>query len=106
MIDAHVHLWLSQRGEVNGLPVYDLGEGRSQFGSEVRQMMPPYMTDGVNSAERVLEMMAAGASAVQVGAANLADPFSSKKIIEALPAAMERYGVSSLQDLTAAARGW
>ena len=57
MIDAHVHLWLSQRGEVNGLPVYDLGEGRSQFGSEVRQMMPPYMTDGVNSAERLLANM-------------------------------------------------
>ena len=57
MIDAHVHLWLTQRGEVNGLPVYDLGEGRSQFGSEVRQMMPPYMTDGVNSAERLLANM-------------------------------------------------
>lgn len=57
MIDAHVHLWLSQRGMVNGLLVYDLGEGRSQFGSEVRQMMPPYMTDGVNSAERLLANM-------------------------------------------------
>ncbi|MCI6640552.1 MAG: dihydroorotate dehydrogenase [Pygmaiobacter massiliensis] len=68
--------------------------------------LPVIGIGGVNSAERVLEMMAAGASAVQVGAANLADPFASKKIIEALPAAMERYGVSSLQDLTAAARGW
>ena len=57
MIDAHVHLWQKQRGQVNGLPVYDLGGGKSQFGAEVRQMLPPYMTDGVNSAERLLASM-------------------------------------------------
>ncbi len=57
MIDAHVHLWERQQGRVNGLPVYDLGGGRSQFGAEVRQMLPPYMTDGVNSAERLLSNM-------------------------------------------------
>jgi predicted TIM-barrel fold metal-dependent hydrolase len=57
MIDAHVHLWEKQQGRVNGLPVYDLGGGRSQFGAEVRQMLPPYMTDGVNSAERLLANM-------------------------------------------------
>ena len=49
MIDAHVHLWEKQQGKVNGLPVYDLGGGRSQFGAEVRQMLPPYMTDGVTA---------------------------------------------------------
>ena len=57
MIDAHVHLWLKQQGTVNGLPVYSLGGGRSMFGNEVRQMLPPYMTDGVNSAERLLANM-------------------------------------------------
>ena len=57
MIDAHVHLWLRQQGRVNGRPVYDLGGGRSDFGGEVRQMLPPYMTDGVNSAERLLASM-------------------------------------------------
>ncbi len=57
MIDAHVHLWLQQRGTVNGLPVYDIGGGKSMFGDEVRQMLPPYMTDGVNSAERLLSNM-------------------------------------------------
>lgn len=57
MIDAHVHLWQRQQGKVNGLPVYDLGGGRSQFGDQVRQMLPPYMTDGVNSAERLLANM-------------------------------------------------
>ena len=57
MIDAHVHLWLKQNGKVNGLPVYDLGGGRSMFGGEVRQMLPPYITDGINSAERLLSNM-------------------------------------------------
>ena len=57
MIDAHAHLWLEQRGRVDGLPVYALGGGRSQFGREVRQMLPPAMTDGVNSAERFLAHM-------------------------------------------------
>lgn len=61
---------------------------------------------GVDSAEKVLEMMLAGASAVEVGAANLVDPFVCKKIIEALPAAMEKYGVESLSKLTKNARGW
>ena len=57
MIDAHAHLWLKQQGTVNGLPVYDVGNGKSMFGDEVTQMMPPYMTDGVNSAERFLANM-------------------------------------------------
>ena len=57
MIDVHLHLWEKQDGRVNGLPVYDLGGGRSQFGDVVRQMMPAYMTDGVNSAERLLANM-------------------------------------------------
>lgn len=52
---------------------------------------------GVSCAEDVLEMMLAGASAVQIGAANLLDPFACKKIIETLPAAMEKYGVDSLK---------
>ena len=57
MIDAHLHLWEKQHGMVNGRPVYDLGGGRSQFGDVVRQMTPAYMTDGVNSVERLLANM-------------------------------------------------
>ncbi|MBQ8201917.1 MAG: amidohydrolase [Clostridia bacterium] len=57
MIDAHLHLWEKQQGMVNGLPVYDIGGGKSQFGAVVRQMLPPYMTDGVNSAERLIANM-------------------------------------------------
>jgi dihydroorotate dehydrogenase (NAD+) catalytic subunit len=54
---------------------------------------------GVTTAEDVLEMMMAGAAAVEVGAANLVDPFACKKIIEALPAAMDKYGIKTLKEL-------
>lgn len=54
---------------------------------------------GISSAEDVLEMMMAGAAAVEVGAANLVDPFACKKIIEDLPKAMDKYGIKTLQEL-------
>lgn len=57
---------------------------------------------GVSSAEDVLEMMLAGATAVEVGAANLVDPYASKKIVEALPQVMEQYGIKSLTELIGA----
>ena len=57
IIDAHAHLWKKQSGIVNGKPVYDIGGGRSNFGGEIKQMMPPYMTDGENTAERFLANM-------------------------------------------------
>ncbi len=54
---------------------------------------------GVSSAKDVIEMMLAGATAVQVGAANLVNPFACKEIIEALPAEMEKCGIIRLQDI-------
>ncbi len=59
---------------------------------------------GVSSAEDVVEMMLAGASAVQVGAANLIDPYASKKIIEDLPRVMDKYGIDSLKSIIGGAR--
>lgn len=55
---------------------------------------------GVSSAEDVLEMLMAGATAVEVGAANLVDPFACRDIIRSLPEAMERLGIESLKELT------
>ena len=52
---------------------------------------------GVSTAEDVLEMLLAGACAVQVGAANLRDPYACKKIIDALPAALDRYGFDTIE---------
>ena len=54
---------------------------------------------GVGTAEDVLEMLMAGASAVEVGAANLVDPWACKKIIETLPAVMDRYGIGELKEI-------
>ena len=58
---------------------------------------------GVSSADDVIEMMMAGATAVEVGAANLVDPFACKRIIEELPAAMDKYKISSLSEIIGAA---
>ena len=54
---------------------------------------------GVSRAEDVLEMMLAGATAVQVGAANLVNPFACRDIVRDLPAVMEKYGVTALTDI-------
>ena len=54
---------------------------------------------GVSSAEDVIEIMLAGATAVEVGAANLVDPFACKKIIEDLPSVMEKYQIKNLTDI-------
>ena len=54
---------------------------------------------GVSSAEDVIEMMLAGATAVEVGAANLVDPFACKTIIEDLPRVMDKYGIKNLKDI-------
>jgi len=56
-IDAHVHLWARQQGVVNSKPVYGIGNGLSNFGGEIRQMMPPYMEDNKNSVERLMANM-------------------------------------------------
>ena len=54
---------------------------------------------GVSSAEDVIEMMLAGATAVEVGAANLVDPYACRDIINNLPAVMEKYGINNLTDI-------
>ncbi len=58
---------------------------------------------GVSSAQDVAEMMLAGASAVEVGAANLKDPYACKTIIENLPGVCERLGVTEIKELTGGA---
>ena len=54
---------------------------------------------GVSTAEDVIEMMLAGATAVEVGAANLINPFACKQIIEDLPTAMKKYKIENLSDI-------
>ena len=54
---------------------------------------------GISCAEDVIEMMLAGASAVEIGAQNLVDPMACPKIIEELPKVMEKYGIKNLKDI-------
>lgn len=57
IIDAHAHLWLKQDTVVEGKPIRTIENGKSLFMGEVRQMLPPFMIDGVNSAEVFLSNM-------------------------------------------------
>lgn len=57
MIDAHAHLWKNQKGKMSGRDVFSVGNGKSNFGGEIRQMLPPYMTDDENTAERFISNM-------------------------------------------------
>ena len=57
IIDAHAHLWLRQDTEVNGMKIQTLDGGKSLFMDEIRQMIPPFMIDGRNTAEIFLSNM-------------------------------------------------
>lgn len=61
---------------------------------------------GVSSAEDVIEMMLSGATAVEVGAANLVNPFASRDIVRSLPEAMEKYGIKNLKDIIGGIQEW
>lgn len=57
IIDAHTHLWKKQNGLVDGRPVIALSNGKSNFGGEIRQMMPPFMLSGENTVEMLISNM-------------------------------------------------
>ncbi len=60
---------------------------------------------GISTPEQVIEMMLAGAVAVEIGTANLIDPYACPKILQALPAVMDRYGIRSLKNIVGGAHG-
>ena len=61
--------------------------------------VPVIGTGGIQSAEDVIEMLYAGAAAVEVGAANLVNPYACRDIISALPEVMDRCGINKLEDI-------
>ena len=81
--------------------------GRALFPAALRMVYQVYEAvkvpvigmGGVSTAEDVIEMMMAGATAVGVGAANLIDPYASKTIIENLPVVMQKYNIKALKDI-------
>ena len=87
--------------------------GKAVFPVAIRMINDVYNTvklpimgcGGVETAEDVIEMMLAGATAVQVGSANLVDPYACKKIIEDLPEACKNYGIEKLSDIIGGVNG-
>ena len=85
--------------------------GRAIFPVAVRMVyqvanavnIPVVGMGGVSCAEDVIEMMLAGATAVEIGAQNLVDPFACKTIIEELPSVMKKYRIENLKDIIGAA---
>ncbi|WP_294478073.1 amidohydrolase [uncultured Bacteroides sp.] len=87
IIDAHAHLWLEQDAVVDGMGIYSLLNGRSEFMGEVRQMLPPYMVEGVNDAEMFLSNM----DYAQVSAAVITQEFIDGNQTDYLAAVEESY---------------
>lgn len=87
IIDAHAHLWLRQDTVVNGLPISPLPNGRASFMGEERQMLPPFMIDGKNSAEVFLSNM----DYAQVSAAVITQEFIDGNQDEYLEDVARRY---------------
>lgn len=90
IIDAHSHLWWTQNTEVDGCPIYALDENpsRSMFFGEVRQMLPPFMIDGHNTAEVFLSNM----DYAQVGGAVIVQEYIDGNQNEYLKEVQAKYG--------------
>ena len=98
IVDAHVHLWVKQEGYVNNLPVYGLGNGKSSFLGEIRQMMPPYMEDNKNTAERLIANMDyAGVNACAVTQEYL-DGNQDEYLLEVREKYPDRFRITSLYE--------
>jgi dihydroorotate dehydrogenase (NAD+) catalytic subunit len=99
-IDLHTGkpLLANQTGGLSGPAVFPVAL-RMVYQVSQAVHIPVIGMGGVSTAEDVLEMMYAGATAVQVGAQNLVNPFACKEIIESLPQAMEKYHIRSPRDI-------
>lgn len=102
-LDRKRPLIANRTGGVSGPAVFPVALRMVWDVYEACPGLPIIGCGGVNSAETAAEMMLAGASAVEVGAANLKDPFACKTIIEGLPAVCERLKVENIAELTGAA---
>lgn len=96
IIDAHSHLWLKQDTVVEGLPIRTLENGRSLFMGEVRQMLPPFMTDGVNSAEVFLSNMDYAQVSAAVVTQEFIDGFQNDYLAEVTARYPDRFFVCGM----------
>lgn len=96
IIDAHSHLWLRQDTTVDNMPIRTLGNGRSLFMGEVRQMLPPFMIDGKNSAEVFLSNMDYAQVAAAVITQEFIDGIQNDYLLEVAAGYPERFFVCGL----------
>lgn len=96
IIDTHSHLWLRQDTYVDGMPVRTLGNGRSLFMGEVRQMLPPFMIDGKNTVEVFLSNMDYAQVAAAVITQEFIDGFQNDYLLDVAADYPERFFVCGL----------
>lgn len=96
IIDVHSHLWLKQDTVVEELPIRTLENGRSLFMGEVRQMLPPFMTDGVNSAEVFLSNMDYAQVSAAVVTQEFIDGFQNDYLAEVATRYPDRFFVCGM----------
>ena len=98
IIDAHTHLWKKQDGRYQDGPVKSLENGRSDFGGEVRQMMPPYMLDGENNVEMLISNMDYACVSGAVMTQEVLDGNQDEYLLEAKAKFPDRIKICSLYD--------
>ena len=98
IIDTHSHLWLRQDTVVNGYPIRTLENGRSLFMGEVRQMLPPFMIDGHNTAEVFLSNMDYAQVTAAVVVQEFIDGIQNNYLAEVQKRYPERFIVCGMAD--------
>ena len=96
IIDAHSHLWLRQDTVVDGMPIRTLTNGRSLFMGEIRQMVPPFITDGRNTAEIFLSNMDYAQVSAAVITQEFIDGLQNDYLLEVVKQYPDRFFVCGL----------
>lgn len=96
IIDAHSHLWLRQDTEVDGMAIRTLSNGRSLFLGEERQMLPPFMIDGCNSAEVFLSNMDYAQVSAAVVTQEFIDGIQNEYLVEVVRKYPDRFFVCGM----------
>ncbi|MBP5606654.1 MAG: amidohydrolase [Lachnospiraceae bacterium] len=98
IIDAHVHLWEKQNGCIDNKPVYGLGNGIAEFMGGRRQMMPPFMVDNRNTAERLIANMEYARVNVCVVTQEYMDGNQDEYLLRVKKAYPDRFRICSLYE--------
>jgi len=99
IIDAHAHLWLRQNAEVEGKKILTLENGKSEFMGEIRQMLPPFMINGANTAEVFLSNMDYAQVSAAVITQEYIDGMQNDYLLEVQPKYPDRFLCCGMVDV-------